>query len=138
MIVFAIVKSLNIPDKKRNLRPLRFKFFMQAQIVWRREHRITDHRQLRNAGNFGAMQCIYSRYHSRFFVRVVHDTMYAGTGSSRLMRISLLGISLLRFFKTSHTYLANAIIIFFILFLRFYVYFANAILCAIYFVTAII
>ena len=44
------------------------------------------------------------------------------------MRISLLRISLLRFFKTFHIYLANAIIVFFILLLRFYVYFANAIL----------
>ena len=32
------------------------------------------------------------------------------TGSSRLMRISLLRISLLRFFKTFHTHLANVIL----------------------------
>ena len=35
------------------------------------------------------------------------------TGSSRLMRISLLRISLLRFFKTFHIYLANAILFIF-------------------------
>ena len=48
------------------------------------------------------------------------------------MRISFLRISLLRFFKTFQLYLANAIIVFFILLLRsfsiFYVYFANAII----------
>ena len=65
------------------------------------------------------------------------------------MRISLVRISLLWFFKTFQIYLANAIIIFFILLLRFQIYFANviiffycdylanAILCAIYFITAI-
>ena len=52
------------------------------------------------------------------------------------MRISLLRIWLLQFFKTFQIYLANAIIVFFILLLRFHVYFA--ILYAIYFVTAII
>ena len=50
------------------------------------------------------------------------------------MRISLLRILLLRFFKTFHIYLANAIL---------YIFcecnfMANVILCAIYFVTAII
>ena len=68
-----------------------------------------------------------------FVLKKVCMTFKLYAGSSRLMRISLL-----RFFKTFHIYLANAIIIFFILLLRFYVYFANVILCAIYFVSAII
>ena len=51
------------------------------------------------------------------------------------MRISLLRIWLVRFFKTFRIYLANVIIVFFILLLRFHVYFAYAIIV---FFTAII
>ena len=45
------------------------------------------------------------------------------TGSSRLMRISLLRISLLRFFKTFQTYLANAFFGLFISLMQFLGYF---------------
>ena len=51
------------------------------------------------------------------------------------MRISLLRIWSLRYFKTFQMFLVNAIIVFFILLLRFHVYFANAIIA---FFTAII
>ena len=51
------------------------------------------------------------------------------------MGISLLRVWFLWFFKTFQIYLANAIIVFFILLLGFHVYFANAIIV---FFTAII
>ena len=52
------------------------------------------------------------------------------------MRIPLVQISFLRFFKTFQKYLAYAFLGLFISLLRF-LYLANAILCAIYFITAI-
>ena len=52
------------------------------------------------------------------------------------MQISLVRISLLWFFKTFQKYLAYAFLGLFISLLRF-LYLANAILCGIYFITAI-
>ena len=47
-------------------------------------------------------------------------TVFHYTGGSRLMRISLLRISLLRFFKTFHKYLTNANFGLFISLVRFF------------------